>query len=151
MAVKQQQLDALLSAEIAGLGFEYVGGVFSPQGRGTLLRIYIDGPNGVNIDDCAVVARHVGRILDVEDIIKTAYQLEISSPGLDRPLFKAEHYQRFVGKKIHVRLHSLHEGRRHFTGILQSADDQGIALLFNEQLIRVNYSEIERGNLEPEF
>ena len=90
-------------------------------------------------------------ILDVEDPISGEYNLELSSPGMDRPLFTAEHYQQFVGEKIKCRLRRANAGRRNYTGILSAADDEKITLEFDNQSVELMISNIEKANIVPSF
>ena len=97
-------LQKLIEPAIAALGYELVGTEYLPQGKHSLLRIYIDTPEGIKVEDCERVSHQVSGLLDVEDSIQGQYSLEVSSPGLDRPLFKVEHFDRFAGQQIKVRL-----------------------------------------------
>lgn len=147
-----QKIKELLNDEVASLGYELWGCVYAPAKNSSLLRILIEKPGGITVDDCAKVARHVGTILDVEDPIAGRYRLEVSSPGLDRPLFELSHYQRFVGHLVKLRLHLPIEGQRNFAGKLVSADsDEDIVVANGEQEVRVSLLQIDRANLEPEI
>lgn len=148
MAMKQTQLEELLDADISGMGYELVGCVLMQQGHGTLLRIYVDKPGGVTVDDCTKVTRHVNSILDVEDPIKGHYTLEVSSPGLERPLFKPLHYQRVLGKRIKVKLHAPRDNRRNMSGILQMADAENIVLIVDDVAIELPYHDIDKAHVE---
>jgi len=149
------KIKALLADEIHMLGYELWGCIYSPAPKSSLLRVLIDKEGGVTVDDCAVVARHIGTVLDVEDPIAGAYRLEVSSPGLERPLFDLNHYQRYINQPIKLRLHVPQNGQRNFTGILNSADEQNGIVITLEQggELCVQLSEIERANLnlEPKF
>jgi ribosome maturation factor RimP len=151
MTTKQAQLEALLDTEISGMGYEFVGCVLMQHGRGTLLRIYVDKPGGVTVEDCTKVTRHVNSLLDVEDPIQGHYTLEVSSPGLERPLFKPMHYQRVIGKKIKLKLHAPREGRRNLTGVLQAADAESITLLVDNIVMELPYHDIDKAHVELEF
>ncbi len=94
-----------LAQLIGAMGYELVGCEHVPQGRQMLFRIYIDSAKGVTVDDCSQVSRQVSAMLDVEDPFQGRYVLEVSSPGIDRPLFEIEHYQKYVGKRVKVRLY----------------------------------------------
>ena len=108
---------------VAGMGYELVDVVFGPRG---LLQVFIDQPEGVLIEDCERVSRQLVHVLMVEE---ADYQrLEVSSPGIDRPLKRAEHYERFVGEMIELKLRSPFEGRRNFKGMLVREDDGGFAI-----------------------
>ena len=99
MSTLEQKLTEMISAPVEALGFELVGIEFIRSHHSTL-RIYIDSDEGINVDDCADVSHQVSAVLDVEDPITVAYNLEVSSPGLDRPMFTAEHYVRFMGEEV---------------------------------------------------
>ena len=102
MTKQEQRLTELLSPTVEAAGFELLGCEFVPAGRHSTLRLFIDHPDGVTVDHCAVVSREVGAILDVEDPIQNEYNLEVSSPGLDRPLFTPAHFAKVVGQKVEV-------------------------------------------------
>ncbi|MBY0545347.1 MAG: ribosome maturation factor RimP [Gammaproteobacteria bacterium] len=145
---KESRLENLLNAEIEGLGYEFIGHVLMQQGGGKLLRVYFDKEGGINVDDCAKVTRHISALLDVDDLITGSYTLEISSPGIERPLFKAKHYQQAVGKRIKLRLHALRNEQRNFLGLLQEANDDTIHLLLDGgELIALRYDEIDKAHI----
>ncbi len=98
MSTLEQKLTEMITAPVEALGYELVGIEFI-RGRTSTLRIYIDSEDGINVDDCADVSHQVSAVLDVEDPISVAYNLEVSSPGLDRPMFTADHYARFQGRR----------------------------------------------------
>ena len=111
----------MITAPVEALGFELVGIGFI-RGRTSTLRIYIDSEDGINVDDCADVSHQVSAVLDVEDPITVAYNLEVSSPGLDRPLFTAEHYARFVGAEVTLVLRMAVQNRRKWQGVIKAVD-----------------------------
>jgi len=111
---------------VIGLGYELVGAEFGQAENGVTLRVYIDKPDGIVMEDCAAVSRQLNAVLDVEDTIKTAYLLEVSSPGVDRPLFTEEHFAQQKGEEVRVRMADGVAGRRNFKGELISVKD-GIA------------------------
>ena len=100
------------------MGYELVGIEYRAHGRNGVLSVYIDARSGVTLEDCERVSYQVSGLLDVEDPISGRYTLEVSSPGLDRPLFSKEHFVRFAGRRVRIQLHTPLEGRRKFTGIL---------------------------------
>lgn len=133
---------------ITSMGYELVGCEALPQGRQMTLRIYIDGPNGVTADDCSKVAHQVGAMLDVEDPFQNRYTLEVSSPGIDRPLFEIEHYRKFVGSRIKLKLYSPINQRRQYTGILSRVEGEDIYLLIEaESEVKLPFSAIEKANV----
>ena len=108
---------------VTGLGYELVGAEFGQAENGVTLRVYIDKPEGILMEDCAAVSRQLNAVLDVEDTIKTAYLLEVSSPGVDRPLFTEEQFAVQKGQEVRVRMADGVAGRRNFKGELISVKD----------------------------
>ena len=125
---QEERLQGLIEAAIAGFGFELLGVQLLRQGSHSKLRVYIDNENGITVDDCARVSHQVSGVLDVENPIPGHYTLEVSSPGLDRPLFKPEHYERHKGCRISVKLQVPMEGRRNFKGALLGMQDSSVRL-----------------------
>ncbi len=118
----EQTIRSMLEPTVEALGFELWGIEYRPAGRHTLLRLYIEGEDGVGVDDCAAVSRHVSGVLDVEDPIGGEYTLEVSSPGVDRLLFRPEQYPHYAGEWIEIRLRAPREGRRNFKGTLKGIE-----------------------------
>lgn len=141
----KEQLKILINS----LGYELVGAELLPRGRKKLLRLYIDSTKGVTVDDCSQVSYQVSAMLDVSDPIPGSYTLEVSSPGIDRPLFELEQYKKYIGKKVKIKLRLLINQRRQYTGILQRVDEGNIHLVVEgfEQEVIVPFSEIEKANL----
>lgn len=129
------------------LGLELWGIEHLMRGRSSLLRIYIDSGQGITIEDCERVSRQVSGILDVEDPLPGEYTLEVSSPGLDRPLFSFEQYQRFVGEVVNLRLRSPIDGRRKFKGVLEKAEADRITLTVDGALVNIAFAQIEKANI----
>lgn len=149
---KSHSFNTIIEPIAVELGYELVGCTLIRQGQYSTLRVYIDGPNGITLDDCTLMSRQVSAVLDVEDIIKGNYNLEVSSPGIDRPLFSKAHYQRFIGEKISMRLHSLIQGRRKLAGILQAINEQDeIMLMVDGKEFIISLEDIEQANLIPKF
>ena len=109
---------------VTGLGYELVGAEFGQAENGQTLRVYIDKPEGIVMEDCATVSRQLNAVLDVEDTIKSAYLLEVSSPGVDRPLFTEAHFAAQVGEQIRVRMADGVNGRRNFKGTLVAVENE---------------------------
>jgi ribosome maturation factor RimP len=145
----QERLIQLMEPTVSGLGYELVGVEF--DGRLRVLRVYIDSPAGITVDDCSRVSYQVSGLLDVEDPIPGRYQLEISSPGMDRPLFALEHYERFKGSMVRLQLGRLIEGRRRFRARLLGVEGDTVVLQEGEETFRVPYDSIEKARLSPEF
>ena len=128
MGDPDSRLIELIGPAVEGLGYEFVGAEYMPRRRQSLLRVYIDKDEGISLDDCARVSDQLSGILDVEDPIQGAYSLEVSSPGLDRPLFFEQHYDRFRGARIRVKMAVPVAGRRNFKGTLEGRRDGDVIL-----------------------
>jgi ribosome maturation factor RimP len=147
-----ENLEALIKPVVTGLGCELWGMERIVQGKYSLLKIFIDADDGINVEDCARVSRQVSSLLDVEDPFKGKYTLEVSSPGLDRRLFKLEQFEIFKGARVKLRLNRPYEGRRKFIGLLCGIEDEDVVLRSNDdEEILFPFSEIERANVIPEI
>lgn len=152
MRTTPDRITQLLQRVIEPMGYELVGTeLFSREKSGTLLRIYIDHEAGIGLDDCEAVSRQVSGVMDVENPIEEHYDLEVSSPGLDRPLFNREHFDRFAGSKVSVRLRAKLAGRRRFEGILKGTQDDDVILVVDGEQIGLPLDQIEKARLVPEF
>lgn len=130
------------------MGYEFVGYEFTQENRRSVFRVYIDRTGGVSHQGCSEVSNQVGAMLDVESPIQGQYLLEVSSPGLDRPLFDIKQYQKQVGKRIKIRLHMPVMQRRNFVGVLQRVDEGQIYLLLEEgKEVTLPFSDIEKANV----
>lgn len=143
------QLQTAITTAVQALGYELWGIELTRQGKQQCLCIYIDSPEGVGVDDCAKVSRQVGVLLDAEDMISAGgYRLEVSSPGLERPLFKKVQYERYVGHKIKLRLCGAKDGRRNFIGTLQAIVGDDITLLLDDaKTLELPLASIDKANL----
>ncbi|MBS9441484.1 ribosome maturation factor RimP [Photorhabdus hindustanensis] len=150
LSTLEQKLTAMISAPVEALGFELVGLEFI-RARVSTLRIYIDSENGITVDDCADVSHQVSAVLDVEDPISVLYNLEISSPGLERPLFTAEHYQRFIGEEVSLVLRIAMQNRRKWLGIIKTVDGEMITVTVDGKDEVFALSNIQKANLVPHF
>ena len=144
-----EKLHRPIEAAVQGLGYELVGIEYHPQGRRSLLRVYIDTPAGVNVDDCERASRQISSALDVDDPIPGQYMLEVSSPGLDRPLFTAEHFQRFSGNRVKLRVSPPLDGRRNFSGVLVGMRDDAVVVVQDDEEVEVPLQHIEQARLVP--
>ncbi len=144
-------LEALLAPVVAEQGCELWGLEFFQQGRRSALRLFIDAEDGITVDDCERVSRQVSAVLDVEDPISGAYTLEVSSPGMDRPLFRPEQYLRYVGAPIAVRLRAPYEGRRKFQGIVRGIEDGELVLQVGDTEYLLPLEGIDKANVVPVF
>jgi len=151
MATIREKLHALIAPVAEGLGYELVGVEYLPQGKHSLLRIYIDQEEGITLDDCEQVSRQISAVLDVEDPVNGQYNLEISSPGLERPLFVEEHYARFAGNRVFVRTSFPLDGRRKFEGVLKGVDGEDVVVEIEEETFRIPLVQIDKAHLIPDF
>ncbi|MBT0719799.1 ribosome maturation factor RimP [Rosenbergiella collisarenosi] len=150
MSTLEQKLTELISAPVEALGYELVGIEFV-RARTSTLRIYIDSENGINVDDCADVSHQVSAVMDVEDPITVAYHLEVSSPGLDRPLFTVEHYERFAGQDVSVVLRIAVQNRRKWQGTIKSVEGEMVTLSVDGKDEVFALSNIQKANIIPRF
>ena len=153
MSIKTQQLEDLLEPVVTSMGYEFVGLEYISQGRHSILRIYIDSDTGISVDDCADVSHQLSAVLDVEDPISNEYSLEVSSPGLDRPLFKIAHYEQFIGYDVKFRTvrPQLDNGQRKFKGTIDSVDGDNIIFIVEDNTLSVPFTDIDKANLIPKF
>lgn len=142
----------LLEPAITALGCELVGVEYHPSGKHSLLRVYIDRPEGVTVDDCSAVSYQVSGLLDVEDPIPGHYTLEVSSPGLDRPLFQARDFERFAGQQIKLRTRFPIEGQRNFRGLLRGLHEQQVVIEEQDgKRVSLPLEQVEHARLVPEI
>ncbi|EPJ46784.1 MAG: yhbC-like protein [Osedax symbiont Rs1] len=151
MSAKLKQLQEMLEPVAESMGFELWGIEYISQGKDSILRIFIDGENGVSVDDCALMSHHASGILDVEDTISGKYSLEVSSPGLDRLLFKLEHYQAYIGQVIKIKLRMPFDGRRNFKGQLKSIEDDDIVIQVDNEEFLLPLDYIDKAQVEPQY
>ena len=149
MSLTVSGLRTMIEPGIRALGYELVDVEYAPASGRNLLRIYIDRPAGITVDDCAKVSRQVSAALDVEDPISEAYTLEVSSPGLDRPLVKREDFERFAGASIKVRMREAVLERRNFKGLLVGVEGDAIVVDVDQERFHLPIARIERARLVP--
>jgi ribosome maturation factor RimP len=150
--VDVDKLSQLIEPVVAGQGYELVDVEWKNE-SGWILRVFIDKPaSGVSLDDCAAVSRELSAVLDVEDAIGPAYSLEVSSPGLNRPLKKESDFARFIGKKAKIRTrHPVGEARRNFSGTLVAVAEGKVKIDVGDQVCEVPVADVEKANLVYEF
>ncbi len=141
----------MLRPAVEEVGKELLGVEFINAGNQSVLRLFIDHEKGIEVDDCAEVSRQVGAILDVEDPISSEYNLEVSSPGLDRPLFDLSHFQAVVGETINVKLSIPLNGRRKFKGELVAIENDTLIVVVDGQDFELVFSNVDKANLVPNF
>lgn len=149
MVSKNQQITDMLQSTVVALGFELWGVEHIAQGKHSVVRVYIDSPAGVTVEDCATVSEQVSSILDVEDPITGEYTLEVSSPGLDRLLFKLAQYSGYIGETLELRLRSAFDGRRRFTGILNGIEGEDVVIQIDDHEFLLPYGAIEKARVQP--
>ena len=147
VATLSERMDPVIS----GLGYELVGVEFLSQGRHSMLRVYIDQADGIKIEDCEKVSRQLSAWLDVEDPVSGEYRLEVSSPGLERPLFRVADYERFAGQLARLKMRNNVDGRRKFTGRLKGLDGDDVLLEVDGEDIRLRFDEIEKAHLVADW
>ncbi len=143
-------IEQAVAASVTALGFEMLSCTVFSFRNNTALRILIDHPAGVKISDCERVSRQISATLNVEQPSAAQYTLEISSPGLDRPLITLAHYQRFIGHPVHIRLYEALDGRKNFSGKLLNAANDQIDIEVDGQSLALPLKNIEKANLIPE-
>ena len=151
MATLEQKLQDLLQGSVEDLGCELWGIECQRVGRYLTVRLFIDKEGGVTVDDCADVSRQVSAVLDVEDPIADKYNLEVSSPGLDRPLFTLAQYTRYVGQEIVVHLRIPVADRRKWQGELTKIENDMITLIVDKQEQVLTFGNIQKANVVPKF
>lgn len=138
-----EKITSLLEATLPGLGYELVHLELS---RG-LMRVFIDRAGGINVDDCAIVSNHLTRVFAVEGI--DYERLEVSSPGLDRPLTRAEDFQRFAGERAQVKMRVPIAGRKNFTGVLRGVSQSALTLEVDGALVSLDLAQVDKARLVP--
>ena len=146
-----ESLKEMLEPAVNAVGMELWGIEYLSQGKHSILRVYIDSEDGVTIDNCEAVSHQVSGVLDVEDPINGEYNLEVSSPGMDRPLFNFDQFAMYQGELIKVRLQMAVNGMRNFTGKLLEAKDDVLTFQVDNQQLTVSINQIDKANLVPIF
>lgn len=144
-----EKLNNVIAPAVAALGYEFVGCQYY-QGHRGLLRVYIDGENGITVHDCEQASRQISAVLDVEDPIEGRYDLEVSSPGSDRPLFTVEQFRRFLGRQVRIRLFIPRNDRRNYKGVLEAVTEEAITVIGDGETWNLPLIDIEKANLVPD-
>lgn len=137
----------MIAQTVQGMHYEFVGMEWAREGKRSILRVYIDTPNGVSLDDCAEVTHQLNGVLDVENVADQAYHLEVSSPGVNRPLFTLEQFERFLQHRVKIKLMEPIAGRTKLTGLLQQVIDGEVVLVVDNESWHVPFSAIKKANL----
>jgi len=146
-----RRIEGLIREAVEDEGFEVVGVELAQTGRSPVLRVYVDRPGGVTVSDCAYVSRRVGVLLEVDDFIPGSYTLEVSSPGLERPLFSEADYRRFQGREIRLQAVEKIEGRRNFSGRIKGFSNGIVQLDCEGDIFSVPLDRVKKANLVYRF
>lgn len=146
-----EHLLKLIEPIVEGLGYECVGVEYNPHPQHGMLRVYIDSEQGILVDDCSKVSHQISGVLDVEDPISGNYQLEVSSPGADRPFFKLEQFKSFIGSSITVNLFRPIDQRRKITGVIESVEEDSVVLQEGSHSFNIPFKAMSKARLVPEF
>lgn len=147
----QEKWEKVIEPVLVGTPFELVGIECVGGGKHTTVRIFIDKPGGITIDDIVELTRQINVVLEVEEPIKGLYTLEVSSPGLERPLFKPEHFKQQIGQKITLRTSHALKDRQNFKGLLKSATEENIEVEVDGQIFSFNYVDIDKAKVIPDI
>lgn len=148
---KLDQLHAMLAPVVEGLGYDCWGIEYLAQGKHSLLRVYIDHADGIGVEDCEKVSRQVSGVLDVEDPISAEYTLEVSSPGMDRPLFTLPQFAAWAGSQVKIKLRVPFEGRRNFQGLLKGIEEQDVVVQVDDHEFLLPIDSIDKAQIIPRF
>jgi len=146
-----RKLNELLQPLVEDLGYEFVGLEYNSSAKHSVLRIYIDHESGVGIEDCEIVSREVAALLDVKDPIRSQYNLEVSSPGLARPLFTAAHYREFIGHAAQINLFAPLDGRRKFSGQILSVEENAVTIEQDGSEVTLDIDNVVKAKLIPDY
>lgn len=150
MDTLEKKLSDMFSPVIESMGFELVAVEVSGDGGRAVMRVFIDSPDGITVDNCADISYQVSGILEVEDPLRGRYTLEVSSPGLDRPLVTLEHFNQFMGERMKIRCSEPVLGRKKFTGRLESIEDGTLIIAVDNEVYEIPLEIVEKANLALE-
>lgn len=151
MRREQTHLWELFEPVISGMGYDLIEIEHFPNPKHGVLRLYIDKEGGVLIDDCSAVSRQISALIDVEDPVRGQFNLEVSSPGLDRPLRRVKDFQRFTGSKVKLKTAVPLEGQRNFSGRLLEANDEVVVIETDSEELSLPMNVIEKARIVPEY
>lgn len=146
-----ERLQLLIEPVVKGLGCDLWGVEYLPQGKYSILRVYIDSLDGVDVKDCERISRQISSVLDVEDPLHGKYTLEVSSPGMDRRLFTLEQFEQYAGANVKINLRSPYEGRRKFSGQLCGVEENEVVIRIDEDEYLLPFEGIDRASIIPDF
>lgn len=150
MSSRERRICDLLEPSVAALGYELVGAELEPSDGQSVLRVYIDHDAGITVGDCERASRQIGAVLDVEDPIPETYVLEVSSPGIDRPLFSEDHFVRFAGHAVRLRTTEPMDGKRRWTGRLVACHEGSVVVREGDEERTIPLELVGKANLVPE-
>ena len=151
MAGKHALLEELLTPSIEAMGYISWGIEFISQGKHSVLRVFIEKDDGITLEDCQAVSTQISGILDVEDPISSEYQLEVSSPGVDRQLFKEWQFEKYKGHIVQIKLNMAFEGKRKYQGILNGVEDGDVKVVIGDDELLLPIDIIEKAQIVPQF
>lgn len=143
----QSEIEQLIRPTVESMGYVLWGCEYLAQGKHSLLRVYIDKADGIGVEDCQSISHQVSAILDVDDPIPGHYSLEVSSPGIPRPLFYSDQYKQYIGSEVNIKLYKPILGKRKFVGTIVSADDDTLVLKIGTEQQDFPFSTIVKANL----
>ena len=146
-----EQIKAVALPVLDELGLELVEVQYRREQSGWVLRLFIDKQDGVNLEDCGAVSREISQLLDIEDFIDSAYSLEVSSPGLNRPLKSMAEFERFVGRLAKIKTTEPIAGEHVFIGKINKAEGESIVLMVGTKEVTILFSQVAKARLEVEF
>ena len=141
----------LFEPVVNGMGYDLIEIEHFPNPKHGVLRLYIDKEEGITIDDCSDVSRQISALIDVEDPVRGQFNLEVSSPGMDRPLRRVKDFQRFTGSKVKLKTMMPLDGQRNFSGRLLEADEESLTIETDTEEITIPMSALEKARVVPEF
>ena len=147
----ETRLREVLEPTVESMGFELWGIELLSGVRQPMLRVYLEGASGVDVEDCASVSHQVSGVLDVEEIFSRGYTLEVSSPGIDRLLFQPRHFTLYLGEIVDIRVKLPIDGRRRFKGTLLAMDGETVVVIVDEQKIELPYASVSRARVLPKW
>ncbi len=147
----EEKIENLIAPVVESMGFDFWGCEYLSAGKHSTLCIFIDKVGGINVDDCGDVSHQISAIMDVEDPITNAYMLEVSSPGINRPLFKPAQYAANEGKTIRVRTSIPILGRRNFKGVISQVTESQFSIEVDGETYEIPFNQVDKANLEIEF
>ena len=149
--MKEKLLSELITPIVEDLGFSFWGLEYLPQKNGAMLRVFIDGENGIGVNDCAKCSREISGVLEVEDPISSAYTLEVSSPGTDRVLFTPEQVANYLGQPVQIKLAQPVDGARNIKGVISTVEGDIVTVSNEQKSYQFEFDNVMKARLKPVF